>query len=520
MTQQTLKYPIGVQSFEKIRKGGYIYVDKTKYIWDLVSKGNYYFLSRPRRFGKSLLLSTIEAYFQGKRELFEGLAISDHEKEWVEFPVLHLDLNVGTYSHLDELKAILSDFVAENASKHGIYDNIENPIPLRFGKLVQSISEKYDRNIVILIDEYDKPLLNSVERQDVASDIQGLLKAFYGVLKSYDAYIKFAMLTGVARFSKVSVFSDLNNLNDISLDEQYNALCGVSESELDKNFTSSIETLAQRLKLTPAKAKEELKKSYDGYHFCKPEFAEGIYNPFSLLNCFSKNDLGDYWFESGTPTFLIKMLVKEGMNMSKLSFEMDESELKGVNVPERSVKSLLYQTGYVTIKDFDPRFRIYTVGIPNEEVRSGLYRMSFVIYGCKNENEFSISSFVDDLRKGNVDSFMERLKALISDIPYEQARQSEAIYHNVLFLLFTMLGYRTESEHHMSQGRSDLMVKTDSYIYLFEFKYDGTAEAAMRQINERQYDAPYKADGREIVKIGVNFSSKERNIDEWIVEKQ
>ena len=520
MTQHGIKYPIGVQSFQEIRKGGYIYVDKTQYIWNLVDSGKYYFLSRPRRFGKSLLLSTIEAYFRGKKELFEGLSISGLEKDWTEYPVLHFDLNAKVYDSNQALVELLTNTMRRLENEYGVSVDRSLSPEVQFGNLIVAIHDKCGkRNVVVLVDEYDKPLNSNVDDNPLFDQLQSTLKAFYGVLKSYDGYIEFAMLTGVARFSKVSVFSDLNNLNDISLDGQYNSLCGISRSELDRYFTPSMEAIAKRYHLTLSQARDELRKNYDGYHFSDPEFAEDIYNPFSLLNCFSKMDIGEYWFESGTPTFLIKMLAREGVDFSNLSFKVRENVLKGINVPENSVKALMYQTGYLTIKDFDPRFRTYTIGLPNEEVRSGLYNLSFIVYGSKRATEFDVGCFLSDLEDGNVDAFMERLKALISCIPYEQARLSEATYHNVLFLLFTVLGYRTESEYHMSRGRSDLMVRTDRYIYLFEFKYDGTAEEALRQVSERQYDAPYRSDGREIVKVCVNFSSSDRNIDRWLVER-
>ena len=519
MTQQTLKYPIGVQSFPEIREGGYVYVDKTEHVWNLVNSGKYYFLSRPRRFGKSLLLSTLEAYFKGRKKLFEGLAIARHEKDWTEYPVIHIDLNSQIYDSVEALNFTITRQLTDFAEAMGVNLLHDGSVADKFIQLITDCARQKSARVVILVDEYDKPLLNAIDDKVLYEKYQRILKGFYGVLKSADKYIQFAMLTGVGRFGHVSVFSDLNNLNDISLDERYNSICGITETELGLYFGSSIEALANQRHITPQRAKNELKRSYDGYHFSEPECVEDIYNPFSLLNCFNKNQIGEYWFESGTPTFLIKMLLREGFDLSNLNFEMDASDLKGVNVPEKSVKSLLYQTGYLTIKSFDPRFNIYSVGIPNEEVRTGLYRMSFIVCGDRNESEFDISLFVEDLRSGNADSFLERLKTLIANVPFEQARHCEAIYNNVLFLLFTMLGYRTESEHHMNRGRSDLMVKTPRYIYLFEFKYDGSAEDALRQIDERHYDAPYKADGREIVKIGVNFSPTTRNIDAWLIER-
>ena len=521
MAQQTVKYPVGVQSFEKIRKGGYIYVDKTEIIWKLINSGDIFFLSRPRRFGKSLLLSTIESYFKGQRDLFEGLAIAEYEKEWRKYPILHLDLNAGTYGHVDELKAILSDFVAANATKYGISDDPDNPLPLRFSKLIQGISTKCGHNVVILIDEYDKPLLNSIACKDVSADMQGLLKAFYGALKSCDGYIKFAMLTGVAHFSKVSVFSDLNNLNDISLNAQYSAICGITGNELDKYFTTSIKSLAEIRHEPFDRTKQLLKERYDGYHFGAPQHTEAIYNPFSILTCFYEKRFRDLWFETGTSSLLIKPAIAKGFNVVNADDDIIayESDLMGANMPESSPIAVLYQTGYLTIKHYNERFERYTLGFPNTEVKRGFSQVAFLAYGNDNQSEFGIQNFIADLEAGKVDGFIERLKALMSKNPYEQAANAEATYHNLIFLLFTLLGYYADSESHMSHGRSDLVVKTRSHIYIFEFKLDESAESALRQINERKYIAPYKSDGRDIVKVAVNFSTKERNINDWIVEK-
>lgn len=510
-----MKYPVGIQSFQQLREGGYIYVDKTELIWQLISSGKYYFLSRPRRFGKSLLISTLEAYFQGHQELFNGLKIAEYEKEWAEYPVIHLDLNAKAYDSRASLDEMLSSFISLYEGRFGVVTNHEYSVEIRFAELIRNIHTATGRTVVVLIDEYDKPLLNNVDNQPAYDEIQTLLKAFYGVLKSADNHIKFAMLTGVGRFGHVSVFSDLNNLDDISLDEAYNAICGVSESELQQYFGESIKTLAQRHHISSEEAAQELKRRYDGYRFSNPEYTEGIYNPFSLLNCFRKNDFGDYWFESGTPSFLIRMLMKQGYDFSDLNFEVEENVLKGVNVPERSIKSMLYQTGYLTIKHYDPKYRIYTIGLPNDEVKEGFYTMSFATFGDDDEKEFNFSSFVDDLREGHVDSFMQRLKSLFAKVPYEQSVNVEAAYHNVLFLLFTLFGYRTESEHHMNHGRTDLVVKTRKRVYIFEFKINKSADDALSQIEERHYDEPYKASGLEIVKIGVNFSSAERNISDW-----
>lgn len=519
MTQPTPKYPIGVQSFEKIRTNDLLYVDKTKLVWKLVNEGEMYFLSRPRRFGKSLLLSTLEAYFKGKKDLFEGLAISGLEKDWVEYPVFHIDLNAKEYNTRESLIEILTNTIRILGNEYGVSVDPKLSPEIQFGNLVMTVAQKTQRNVVILVDEYDKPLLNTVDNDELYAEYQRILKSFYGVLKSKDKYIKFGMLTGVGRFGHVSIFSDLNNLRDISLTDTYNGICGITETELDSYFDTSISELAEVEGKTFEDTKDELKKMYDGYHFSGRSLAEGIYNPFSLLNCFASNDFGKYWFETGTPTFLVKSIIKEGCDLSNLNFDVDEDTLMGIDRSFSSTETLLYQTGYLTIKDYDRHLKLYSIGLPNDEVKAGLLKLLFSAYGQENSTEFSISKFLVDLRDCKVNRFIERLQALIARNPYEQAADTEATYHNLLYLLFTLLGYFTDSENHMSHGRSDLVVKTRNHIYIFEFKLNESAEAAMRQINDRHYDSPYKADGRKIVKIGVNFSSEERNINEWAVEE-
>lgn len=515
MKQTATKLPIGIQSFEQIRTGGYMYIDKTGYIRDLVNEGKYYFLSRPRRFGKSLLISTLEAYFRGQKELFEDLEISGGETAWTPYPVLHLDLNTSEYKGVDDLRTLLSDFVSTAARRHGVTDDTALPVPLRFKKLVENISAAESRNVVILVDEYDKPLLSAVDDADRYGELQSLLKAFYGVIKTCDSHIRFAMITGVGRFGHVSVFSDLNNLNDISIDEEYNGLCGVSESELSAYFGEYIESMASRNRLSADATAGRLREMYDGYRFSNPEFTEGIYNPFSLLNALKKRAFGEYWFESGTPTFLIKLLMNENFDFSRLEFDVRENVLKGVNVPDKSVVALLYQTGYLTIKRFDPVSGLYTIGLPNREVESGFYSLSYSVYSSANETEFDSTRFCADLREGNVEGFMQRLKSLFASVPHEQAINTEATFHNLIFLLFTLLGYQTGSETHVSKGVSDLVVRTQEFVYIFEFKYGKTSAEAMKQIADRRYAAPYAADGRQIVTIGVNFSPSLRNIDTW-----
>lgn len=367
-----MNYPIGIQNFEELRSENYLYVDKTELIWQLVTTGKYFFLSRPRRFGKSLLLSTIEAYFKGRKDLFAGLKIAEYEKEWIEYPVIHIDLNAKLYDSKESLKIILDNYLDIYENRYGLPTTRGEDVEIRFANLIRELHDSTDKQVVILIDEYDKPLLNNVSNKDTYAEIQSLLKAFYGVIKSCDAYIKFAMLTGVARFGKVSVFSDLNNLNDISLNADFNAICGISSEELHSYFETSIEELADKQGESVDAMKERLKQEYDGYHFADPRYAKDIYNPFSILSCFYEMRISDYWFETGTSSMILQPAIAQGFDFMEVDeIDATEAELKGVNVPEDSPISLLYQTGYLTIKHYEDRFRTYTLGFPNGEVKRG-----------------------------------------------------------------------------------------------------------------------------------------------------
>lgn len=517
MKQTTPIYPIGVQSFQKLREGNAIYVDKTRFVWKLANQMAPVFLSRPRRFGKSLMLSTLEAYFLGKKELFEGLEIYELEKNWEVYPVFHIDLNIGEYKTLEDLRISLS-FSLDTIARDYDFKDIRTDEPYqRFISFIDQAISSIKKPVVILIDEYDKPLLECPDT--LKKDYEDTLRSFYSVLKTYDKKIRFAMLTGVARFGKVSVFSALNNLNDISLDEDFNSICGISQSELEEYFKVPIQELAKRHRLSEEECMAKLKKYYDGYHFSDPEFTEDIYNPFSLLNCFYKRRFGEFWFDTATPRYLIKALMKTGLNYSDLhGIKADENVLVGVNVPENSAASILYQTGYLTIKGYDPAFGRYILDFPNEEVRNGFTKVTFIIYGSKDPNEFDIASFIRDLSQGNPGGFMRRLKSLVAKNPYEHAEHFEAVYHNILFVLFTLLGYQTESECHFNKGRADLIVKTGGYVYKFEFKLDKSAGEALCQIANRGYAVPFESETRKVFKVGVNFSSEARNITDWTIE--
>ena len=510
-------YPIGIQSFSEIREGGYTYVDKTALVYELLSTGKYYFLSRPRRFGKSLLVSTLEAYFQGRKELFAGLAMERLEREWTEYPVFHLDLNAQKYESPRNLTEILNASLTGWEKEYGAEPS-ETSLSLRFRGVVRRAAEKTGRRVVVLVDEYDKPLLQAIGDGALQDDYRNTLKAFYGVLKSCDQHIRFALLTGVTKFSKVSVFSDLNNLQDISMLKAYEGICGVTEEELRTVFSESVGRLAEANGLEVEEAYGELKKWYDGYHFAAG--GADVYNPFSLLNTFKTGEFGNYWFETGTPTFLVELLKKSRYDLRNLTEEQTTADVLGsVDTMDENPVPVLYQSGYLTIKGYDKRFGLYRLGFPNGEVERGF--MSFLLphYASvgKSESIFQISLFMRDVEGGDIDGFMRRLQGFFADIPYELARDLELHYQNVLFIVFRLMGFYTRVEYHTSQGRADLVLQTERYVYVMEFKLDGTAEEALRQIEEKNYALPFAADPRKLFKVGVNFSNAIRGIERWVV---
>ncbi len=517
-------YPIGIQNFEKIRKGGYLYIDKTALIYQLANTGSYYFLSRPRRFGKSLLLSTLEAYFQGKKELFEGLAIEKLEKEWTEYPILHLDLNIARYASTSDLEDILNRNLVAWEKLYGA-DPAERSLPLRFAGIIDRAYHKTGQRAVILIDEYDKPLLQALHDEELQNQLRNMLKPFYGVLKTMDRAIRFALLTGVTKFGKVSVFSDLNNLDDISMRVPYAAICGITEEELRTYFEDDIHELASSLKLTYDETRTLLKRRYDGYHFVAE--GPGLYNPFSLLNTFKYMRIDDYWFETGTPSYLVELLKHTHYDLYEMAnTETDADTLNSIDSASNNPIPVIYQSGYLTIKDYDPEFKIYRLGFPNREVEEGFikYLLPFYTSVSAPKTPFEIGQFVREVRSGNYDAFFRRLQSFFADTPYEviagqkPERDTELHYQNVLFIVFRLVGLYTKVEYHTSNGRIDLVLQTDRYIYIMEFKLNGTAEEALRQIDEKQYALPFANDERKLFKIGVNFSSETRNIEKWMVE--
>lgn len=510
-------YPIGIQNFEKLRNEGFVYVDKTARMYTMVKEGNYYFLSRPRRFGKSLLISTLEAYFLGKKDLFEGLAIDSLEKDWIEYPVLHLDLNTEKYDSPESLENKLSVFLDSCESVYGS-GKPGCSLSVRFEDVIRRAKENTGRNVVILVDEYDKPMLQAIGNEPLQKAFRNTLKSFYGALKSMDACIRFALLTGVTKFGKVSVFSDLNNLNDISMDHRYYDICGISEDELHRYFDSSIRELAKANGQTFEQACLQLEKDYDGYHFTFD--TPGMYNPFSILNTLSKSRYGSYWFETGTPTFLVELLQASDFNLEQMAGMEADSDMLGSIFNDDNPIPVIYQSGYLTIKGYDPRFGLYKLGFPNREVENGFMKFLLPFYTAKRNtnSSFEISRFVRDIESGNAEGFLQRLQSFFAGAKFDQiAKDTENWFQNVVFIVTSLCGLYVEAEHQTSNGRIDLLLKTDKFIYVMEFKYDGSAEDALRQIDSKEYALPWHSDNRQVIKVGANFSSSLRRLDGWVV---
>ncbi|MDE6297796.1 MAG: ATP-binding protein [Muribaculaceae bacterium] len=510
------KYPIGIQTFSNIIEDGYTYVDKTGFIPELINAGKYLFLSRPRRFGKSLLLSTLHSYFEGDKRLFEGLAINSTDVEWICRPVIHIDLNAENYMLEDGLDKILDRILRYYERKYGV-EVRENSLSGRFTFLLQHIYESTGKKVVILVDEYDKPLLGIEDKPELFNKNQATLKGFFGVLKSSDRHIHFAMLTGVARFNKVSVFSDLNNLRDISFERKFADICGWSHKELLENFTPGIEQLAEYNNISFEVAKTRMKRFYDGYLFA-PE-GDRLYNPFSVLNALASQSLKYYWFQTGTPTFLIKRIKDAKIKLSSLNESWtNEEQLLAIGVNDPNPVPLLFQTGYLTIGEAEGD--AYRLQFPNKEVEIGFSR-SLVPYFMPPLNDlngaFSILEYRREIINGEPEKFMKRMEAMLKDIPYEQ--HNEALYQNAVYLLFTLMGADARVEEHTNIGRSDLVVRTGKYAYIFEFKYNGSAEKAMAQIKARDYSGKLSVDRRIVYLIGANFSTEKRGLENWIIEE-
>jgi len=528
---ETIKnMPVGIQSFSSIIEGNYVYVDKTEYIVKLEQVGLAYFLSRPRRFGKSLFISMLESYFKGRRELFCGYYIERYKEEkgleWKEYPVLKLDLNANKYTEEEDLISILHRHIEEWCTDYNIQLNSKD-ISNMFSEIIKEIYLRQNQKVVILIDEYDKPLLQTIDKEELNEQYRSILKGFYSVIKSCNDYIHISFLTGVTRFSKVSIFSDLNNLFDISSDREYWSICGITEAELENNFSDHIELLSFEQKKTYKEMLEILRKKYDGYRFSKSE--ERLYNPFSLLNVFKKMELGEYWFGSATPSFMVKMFEQRYFKMPDLegNIEMSAREMDNYRIDYSNIAPLLFQAGYLTIKEYNAEENIYLLGFPNDEVRYAFiyYLMEAYISFVPNPQEdFSIKEFTKGMKEGDIDRVLTLTRALLSSIPYDSFGDGriglrEQNYQTAIYLIFRLMGERVRTEVHSTKGRSDVEVETKEGIYIFEFKVGGTACKAIEQIKRKGYEVKYEGTRKRLFLIGVEINQDERTIEDWIIEQ-
>lgn len=517
--RKKIKYPVGIQTFEKIIKDGYVYVDKTEFVYELVSSGQYYFLARPRRFGKSLLLSTIQAYFEGKKDLFQGLAISGLEEDWIEYPVIRLDLSAYNPWQERHIEMILDTQLSRYEDRYAIprpdvsYDQ-------RLNRLIYALYKKTGKEVVVLVDEYDAPLTAHITDQSLFEDRRNFLRSIYSNLKSMDEYLRFVMLTGITRFSKTSVFSGLNNLEDISMDDTYSRICGITIDEIHRYLSQGIEDYAEATGTETQDILAELKSHYDGYHFTKD--STDIYNPFSLIQSLKKKNFGQYWYQSGKASLIVNLINDTPHLLAKeLNRKVDESLLSEIDVATSSPTALMFQAGYLTIKEWNLASKMYTLGLPNQEVKDGLYA-DLAVAGLRVAPAVLSTSVWEVktlLMKGQPREAFERLRSFLGGISYLVTQHKPEIYYeNNLFIILSLIGIDTTVEWHTSEGRIDMLLKFPENIYIVELKLDGSAKEALDQIDSHRYSLPFEFDGRKTFKVGVNFSSKTRNITEIEIE--
>ncbi len=518
---QQQRYPIGTQTFSILREGGYLYVDKTDMVYDMThSNSRYVFLSRPRRFGKSLLVSTLKAYFEGRKELFKGLAIEKLETEWTQHPVIHMSMSLGKHMEREQLERYLGN-VMDWCEMDNDMPTTQGDPNARLTNLVRGLYKKTGKQVVVLIDEYDAPLLDVMHEEENLPLLRKVMRNFYSPLKDLDPYLRFVFLTGITKFSQLSIFSELNNIKNITMDERYATLCGITEEEMLQTMRPGIERLAEKEGLTYDGAVERLKQTYDGYHFCWP--SPDIYNPFSLLNAMADSKVDYYWFGSGTPTYLIEMLRKFEVSAEKIGGQYaDVSQFDAPTETMTNALPLLYQSGYVTIKDYDKKNELYLLDMPNYEVRVGLMNSllpEYVTSRKEAEERIKIRLMRTALSDGRIDDALTLLKTYLSAIPYGDTPYNEAHFESLLYVIFHLAtSFDVRTQVRTAAGRMDIVVRTRTQIYLFELKFDGSAEEALQQIDVKNYTAPFSLDGLPIVKIGVNFSSKTRTLDNWAIE--
>ncbi|GHT49614.1 ATPase AAA [Spirochaetia bacterium] len=512
------KLPLGIQTFSKIREGDYHYVDKTACIYELITTTDVVFLSRPRRFGKSLLCSTLGSIFEGRRDLFSTLAIDSLSWEWKKYPVVRIDLNPGDYSRgLEQLYNLINTALRLCANKYDVPFDGED-ISDRFVNLLTNLHLKYNERVAVIIDEYDKPLLSTLDEKDTHEAIRNALKGFYGVLKSQDEHLKFVFLTGVTKFSKVSIFSDLNNLSDISLDPRYADICGITQEELEREFAEEIKECSIDYS-SDTNYLDKLKSFYNGYRFSEKLLT--VYNPFGLLHhFFNQGKFKPYWFESGSPTFLIKLIKAQRINILDLEAKvLAYDDFRKFDVENMDAVPVLYQSGYLTITGYNERRSTYNLGYPNDEVRTSFASSLADVYiPLKSDQKTPlVLKLIDSLELGDVDGFIEALRPFYNGIPYEDTKV-ESYYELIFLITLRMLGIYCEAQVHTAIGRVDAVLKVDDYVYVIEIKVNGSAEEALEQINNKDYALSYEGEGKKIIKLGIEFDNEKRNIGRYLVE--
>ena len=508
-------YPIGIQTFSEIREKNYLYIDKTEYVYRMTHFAKYVFLSRPRRFGKSLLTSTLHSYFSGRKDLFQGLAMERLEKEWIEYPVLHFDMSMAKHVDKERLERLLDFMLSDYERTFGL-DTTAGDANLRLPRLIKCAYEKTGKKVVVLIDEYDAPLLDVVHEKENLGVLRNIMRNFYSPLKACDPYLKYVFLTGITKFSQLSIFSELNNIKNISMDESYAAICGITEDEMLTQMKEDMGMLAAKLNISPEEVLLKLKENYDGYHFTYP--SPDLYNPFSLLNAFADGKFGSYWFGSGTPTYLIKMLGKFGVNPSDIGPKQAKASI--FDAPTETMTNitpLLYQSGYITIKDYNKILDLYTLDIPNKEVRLGLMESLLPNYVGNETPEATtmVAYLFYDIQNGDMDSALRRLQTFLSTVPYCDNTKYEGHYQQLFYVIFSLLNYYVDIEVRTPRGRVDVVLRTKTTLYVMELKLDKTAGEAMEQINLKNYPERFALCGLPVVKVAINFDSERCTIGEW-----
>ena len=514
-------YPVGIQTFERIRKENKLYIDKTEYVYRMTHSGGcYFFLSRPRRFGKSLLVSTFESYFSGKKELFEGLAIEKLEQEWMEYPVLHFDMSGGKHMEKEQLEDYLSNRLEAEERKWGI-THTKRGANDRLTELITTAYEISGKQVVVLIDEYDAPMLDVAHDKETLDVLRNVMRNFFSPLKMCEPMLRFVFLTGITKFSQVSIFSELNNIKNVSLDDEYAGVCGITKEELLTQMSEDIDMLAEAQGMTREETIAKLKENYDGYHFSPA--SPDVFNPYSLLNCFDDKNFGAYWFSSGTPAYLINMLRKFKVLPAKIGRSLARSS--AFDAPTENLKTitpLLYQSGYITIKGYDKMSQLFTLDLPNKEIKVGLFEslLPYYLEGMyAEEGDVAIAQMSVLIRQGDMDGALRLFQEFLGTVPYCNNTNYEGHYQQVLFIIFTLLThFVVDVEVHTPNGRVDVVMETEDTLYLIELKLNKSAQSAMQQINLKQYGQRFARCGKPIVKVGVNFDAKKGNIEDWIIE--